>query len=145
MENPNDLIAPELVAQALKKAMEQANSLMGPQQAGLPPVNGTAPVPMMPSPQVQTQTGGVPNPTGWSVPVEADVNGMAVTVYVQFPPQTFPQFQQIIAAMMSMGYQVRAFQKNGGGYGGNGGGFNRGGYGGGYGGGFNRGGFGRRW
>ena len=132
MENANNQEMQALVAQALKQAMGQVNTMMAPQPAAA----GAAPAGFMPAPQAQ-QPGGVPNPTGWSVPVEADINGMTVTVYVQFPPQSFPQFQQIIAAMLAMGYQVRAFQKNGGGYGWGG----RSGYGGGY----NRGGFGRRW
>lgn len=140
MENANNQEMQALVAQALKQAMGQVNSMMGPQGAALPAPAPAAGPGLMPAPQAQ-QPGGVPNPTGWSVPVEADVNGMTVTVYVQFPPQSFPQFQQIIAAMLAMGYQVRAFQKNGGGYGSGSGWSGRSGYGGGY----NRGGFGRRW
>ena len=131
-------VSPEQVAQALMQAMSQVNGMMGGQTA--PAATGNTLLPAMPAQPVQM--GGVPNPIGWSVPVETDINGMTVTVYVQFPAQTFPQFQQIIASMMNMGYQVRAFQRNGGGYGGNGGSYGRGGYGGGY----NRGGgYGRKW
>lgn len=131
-------VSPEQVAQALMQAMGQVNGMMGGQTA--PAATGNTLLPAMPAQPVQM--GGVPNPIGWSVPVETDINGMTVTVYVQFPAQTFPQFQQIIASMMNMGYQVRAFQRNGGGYGGNGGSYGRGGYGGGY----NRGGgYGRKW
>ena len=137
MENATNQEMQALVAQALKQAMGQVNTMMAPQPAAA----GAAPAGFMPAPQTQAPQ-GVPNPTGWSVPVEADINGMTVTVYVQFPPQSFPQFQQIIAAMMAMGYQVRAFQKNGGGYGSGSGWGGRGGFGGGY----NRvGGYGRRW
>ena len=131
-------VSPEQVAQALMQAMGQVNGMMGGQTA--PAATGNTLLPAMPAQPVQM--GGVPNPIGWSVPVETDINGMTVTVYVQFPAQTFPQFQQIIASMMNMGYQVRAFQRNGGGYGGNGRSYGRGGYGGGY----NRGGgYGRKW
>ena len=131
-------VSPEQVAQALMQAMGQVNGMMGGQTA--PAATGNTLLPAIPAQPVQM--GGVPNPIGWSVPVETDINGMTVTVYVQFPAQTFPQFQQIIASMMNMGYQVRAFQRNGGGYGGNGGSYGRGGYGGGY----NRGGgYGRKW
>ena len=130
-------VSPEQVAQALMQAMGQVNGMMGGQTT--PATTGNTLLPAMPAQPVQM--GGVPNPIGWSVPVETDINGMTVTVYLQFPAQTFPQFQQIIAAMMNMGYQVRAFQRNGGGYGGNGGSYGRG-----YGGGYNRGGgYGRKW
>lgn len=132
-------VSPEQVAQALMQAMGQVNGMMGGQAA--PAVQaGNTMLPAMPAQPVQM--GGVPNPTGWSVPVETEINGMTVTVYVEFPAQTFPQFQQIIAAMLNMGYQVRGFQRNGGGYGSNGANYGRGGYGGGY----NRGGgYGRKW
>ena len=132
-------VSPEQVAQALMQAMGQVNGMMGGQAA--PAVQaGNTMLPAMPAQQKKTNNGM--EITGWSVPVETEINGMTVTVYVQFPAQTFPQFQQIIASMMDMGYQVRAFQRNGGGYGGNGGSYGRGGYGGGY----NRGGgYGRKW
>ena len=132
-------VSPEQVAQALMQAMGQVNGMMGGQAA--PAVQaGNTMLPAMPAPQNKTKNGM--EITGWSVPVETEINGMTVTVYVQFPAQTFPQFQQIIAAMMEMGYQVRGFQRNGGGYGGNGANYGRGGYGGGY----NRGGgYGRKW
>lgn len=127
----------EQMAQILMKTMGQVNAYAAPQPAVMP-----APAQAVFAPQAPTMQ-GIPNPTGWSVPVEADINGMTVTVYVQFAPQSFPQYQQIIAAMMNMGYQVRAFARNGGGYAsGNGGSWGgRGGYGGGY----NRGGYGRKW
>ena len=131
-------ITENMIAQAMMKVMGQANGLMNPtpaQQAMMPAA--------MPAPQAQ-QMAGFPNPSGWSVPIETDLGGVTVTVYVQFPAQTFPQYQQIIATMMSMGYNIRSFQKNNG-YGSNGGSSwdrgswsNRGGYQG-------RGGWGRRY
>lgn len=124
-------LTPDQVAQALKLAMGQVNNLMGQQGVANLPAQQTS---MMPPPQQQATVSstGMPNPTGWSVPLEADINGMTVTVYVQFPPHTFPQFQQIISMMVNMGYQVRGFQKNNGGYSGGSNWNNRGG---GYGGG----------
>lgn len=130
-------VTPELIAQVLKQTMGQVNGMMP--QASIPatPQQGMMPA-TMPAPQPQ-QVGGALNPTGWMVPIETDMNGMTVTVYVQFPAHTFPQYQQIIAMLLSMGYQVRGFQKNAGGWGGNAGNYqSRGSWG-------NRGGFGRRW
>lgn len=136
MAEPN--VTESMIAQAMMKVMGQANNLMNnvpaqAQQASFMPA---------PAPQQQVQQmGGLPNPEGWSVPVETDMGGVIVTVYVQFPAHTFPQYQQIIATMINMGYNVRSHQKNNG-YGGNSGGSwgNRGG---GYGGGYSRGGYGR--
>lgn len=127
----SEQLTPDQVAQALKLAMGQVNNLMGQQGVANLPAQQPS---MMPAPQQQAavSANGMPNPTGWSVPLEADINGMTVTVYVQFPPHTFPQFQQIISMMVNMGYQVRGFQKNNGGYSGGSNWSNRGG---GYGGG----------
>ena len=129
-----------MIAQVMKQVMGQANGLMNNMPA---PQTAQG---IMPAPQMQ-QTGAIPNPQGWSVPVETDIGGMTVTVYVQFPANTFPQYQQIIATMLNMGYNVRTYQKsagystsNGGNSWGNRGGGswgNRGGYSG------NRGGWGR--
>lgn len=127
-----------MIAQVMKQVMGQANGIMNnipaPQQQQ--PMAPAA----MPVPQTQ-QMGAFPNPSGWSVPIETDLGGMTVTVYVQFPAHTFPQYQQIIATMLNMGYNIRSFQKSTG-YGGNSGNSwgNRGG---GYGGGYSRGGYGR--
>ncbi|MBO4675338.1 MAG: hypothetical protein J5601_04550 [Elusimicrobiaceae bacterium] len=134
-------VTPEMIAQVLKQTMGQVNNMMP--QASVPamPQQGQS---MMPAPMpAQTpQMGNMLNPTGWSVPIETDMNGMTVTVYVQFPAHTFPQYQQIIAMLLQMGYQVRGFQKNSGGWGGNGGNYqNRGGWGS-YG---RGGGYGRKW
>lgn len=89
-----------------------------------------------------TQGFGIPNLTGWSVPVEQEINGMTVTLYLNFPAATFAQAPNIIMELVNRGLQVRAFQKNNGGSWGNnnGGGWsNRGG-------GYSRGGgYGRRW
>ena len=55
---------------------------------------------------------------------------MVVTLYLNFPANTFSQAQQIIMTLVNSGMQVRAFQKSGGsGFGGNnnGGWYNRGG------------------
>lgn len=128
-------ITENMLAQALQKVMGQANTMLN-----IPSTQGQAQQQaqgcFMPAPQQQAaQMGALPNPTGWSVPVETDMGGVTVTVYVQFPPHTFPQYQQIIAMMMNMGYNVRSFQKNngysaGGSWGNRGGGSwgNRGGY-----------------
>ena len=131
-----DNIAPEAIAQALKQVMGQVNVLTGQNGVAaqaMPPAQG-APS-MMPAPvQQPAYQNGVPNPTGWSLPLETEINGMSITVYVQFPAETFPQYQQIIDQMVRMGYQVRGFQRssnNGGSsWGGNRGGSwaNRGGY-----------------
>lgn len=133
----NEQMTMDQMAQILMKTMGQVNAYAAPQPAAMPAPAQT--VFAQQAPAVQ----GIPNPTGWSVPVEADINGMTVTVYVQFAPQSFPQYQQIIAAMMNMGYQVRAFARNGGGYA-SGNSSSWGGRGG-YGGGYNRGGYGRKW
>ncbi len=140
MANENQ-VTPEMIAQVLKQTMGQVNTMMP--QASVPATvqqgQNMMPAPM---PAQTPQVGNMLNPTGWSVPIETDMNGMTVTVYVQFPAHTFPQYQQIIAMLLSMGYQVRGFQKNPGGWGGNGGNYqNRGGWGS-YG---RGGGYGRKW
>lgn len=105
-------IDPAIVAQVMKQAMAQANALVNNIPA---PQAAQQPAQYMPAPAQQTQqAGALPNPTGWSVPVETDMGGVTVTVYVQFPAHTFPQYQQIIATMMNMGYNVRSFQKSSG-------------------------------
>lgn len=137
---PEQPINEAMVAQVMKQVMGQANGLMN----NSIPTNAAPQGSYMPAP-VQQQTTGLPNPQGWSVPVETDIGGVTVTVYVQFPAHTFPQFQQIIAMMMNMGYNVRSFSKSNG-YGSNSGswggrsggswgsrgGYGRGGYGRGY-------------
>lgn len=140
MANENQ-ITPEMIAQVLKQTMGQVNTMMP--QASVPatvqPGQSMMPAPM---PAQTPQVGNMLNPTGWSVPIETDMNGMTVTVYVQFPAHTFPQYQQIIAMLLSMGYQVRGFQKNAGGWGGNAGNYQNRGSWGGYG---RGGGYGRKW
>lgn len=132
-------VTESMIAQAMMKVMGQANGLMNNIPA---PQAAQQPAQYMPAPSQQPQqAGALPNPTGWSVPVETDMGGVTVTVYVQFPAHTFPQYQQIIATMMNMGYNVRGFQKSSG-YGSNGG-SGWGNRGGGYSGGYNRGGYGR--
>lgn len=113
-------ITESMIVQAMQKAMGQANTLMnGPQVQQPMQAQPMQQAPLMPAPQQQTQQmGALPNPQGWSVPVETDMGGITVTVYVQFPAHTFPQYQQIIATMMNMGYNIRSYQKNNG-YGGN--------------------------
>ncbi|MBR2504842.1 MAG: hypothetical protein IKB61_02755 [Elusimicrobiaceae bacterium] len=132
-------ITESMIAQAMMKVMGQANGLMNNIPAQQPVAQAVMPAP-------QQQVGALPNPSGWSVPIETDLGGMTVTVYVQFPAHTFPQYQQIIATMLNMGYNIRSFQKSNG-YGGNSSnswGNRGGGYGGGYGrGGYGRGGYGR--
>lgn len=138
---PEQPINEAMVAQVMKQVMGQANGLMNNSiQTNVAPQQGS----FMPAPVQQQQT-GLPNPQGWSVPIETDLGGVTVTVYVQFPAHTFPQFQQIIATMMNMGYNVRSFSKSNG-YGSNSGswggrsggswgsrgGYGRGGYGRGY-------------
>lgn len=126
-----------MVAQVMKQVMGQANSMMNSAPAAQPVMQGT----VMPAPAAQpAAVGAFPNPSGWSVPVETDMGGVTVTVYVQFPAHTFPQYQQIIATMMNMGYNIRSFQKNNG-YGSNNSGSSWGNRGGGNWG--NRGGYGR--
>lgn len=87
-----------------------------------------------------TQGFGIQNLTGWSVPVEQEINGMTVTLYLNFPAATFAQAPNIIMELVNRGLQVRAFQKNNGGFGS--GGNNWGNRGGGY---SRGGGYGRRW
>lgn len=143
MAEQNNQQMQEMVAQALKQAMSQVNGLMGqPNAAAVTPAapmaQPVAQANFMPAQQAPMM-GGMPNLTGWSVPVEWDLNGMVVTLYLNFPANTFSQAQQIIMTLVNSGMQVRAFQKNGGsGFGGNnnGGWYNRGG---GYGGGYRRG------
>lgn len=90
--------------------------------------------------QMQQVPQGQINPVGFSVPVETDINGMTVTIYVQFPANLFPQYQQVIMTLLNYGYNVRGYQRSQGGWSNSGGGYYRGGYGrGGYG----RGGYGR--
>lgn len=134
-------VTESMIAQAMMKVMGQANGLMNNIPA---PQAAQQPAQYMPAPAQQPQqAGALPNPTGWSVPVETDMDGVTVTVYVQFPPQTFPQYQQIIATMMNMGYNVRSFQKNNGYNGGGSSWGNRGGGSWGHRGGFGRGSWGR--
>lgn len=134
-------VTESMIAQAMMKVMGQANGLMNNIPA---PQAAQQPAQYMPAPAQQPQqAGALPNPTGWSVPVETDMGGVTVTVYVQFPPQTFPQYQQIIATMMNMGYNVRSFQKNNGYNGGGSSWGNRGGGSWGHRGGFGRGSWGR--
>ena len=134
-------VTESMIAQAMMKVMGQANGLMNnipsPHAAQQPAQYMLAPA------QQPQQAGALPNPTGWSVPIETDMGGVTVTVYVQFPPQTFPQYQQIIATMMNMGYNVRSFQKNNGYNGGGSSWGNRGGGSWGHRGGFGRGSWGR--
>lgn len=94
---------------------------------------------LMPQQSAQNTAGSV-NPVGFSVPVETDINGMTVTIYVQFPANLFPQYQQVIMTLLNYGYNVRGFQRSQGGWGNNGGGYYRGGY---SRGGYGRGGYGR--
>lgn len=117
-----------MIAAALQQAAQQANNNMG--QAGT--------MQQMQAPQM-AGFGGIPNLTGWSVPVEQEINGMVVTLYLNFPANTFGNAANIIMQLANSGLQVRAFQKSGsfgGGssWGSRGGSYNRGGgYGGGYG------------
>ena len=141
MQEQAPQIDPAVVAQVMKQAMAQANGLMNNIPA---PQAAQQPAQYMPAPAQQPQqAGALPNPTGWSVPVETDMGGLTVTVYVQFPAHTFPQYQQIIATMMNMGYNVRSFQKNNGYNGGGSSWGNRGGGSWGHRGGFGRGSWGR--
>lgn len=134
-------VTESMIAQAMMKVMGQANGLMNNIPA---PQAAQQPAQYMPAPAQQPQqAGALPNPTGWSVPVETDMGGLTVTVYVQFPAHTFPQYQQIIATMMNMGYNVRSFQKNNGYNGGGSSWGNRGGGSWGHRGGFGRGSWGR--
>lgn len=129
---------------------KQVAAALGQMQSIIPNMSGTgqnsAIIPqnnlgggVMPQ-QMQTAPGSI-NPTGFSVPIETDINGMTVTIYLQFPANLFPQYQQVIMTLLNYGYNVRGFQRSQGGWGGNnnGGGYyrssyNRGGYGrGGYG------------
>lgn len=140
MGEQNNQQMQEMVAQALKQAMSQVNGLMAqPNAPAAPMAQPVAQANFMPA-QPAPMMGGLPNLTGWSVPVEWDLNGMVVTLYLNFPANTFSQAQQIIMTLVNSGMQVRAFQKSGGsGFGGNnngGGWYNRGG---GYGGGYRRG------
>lgn len=143
MAEQNNQQMQEMVAQALKQAMSQVNGLMAQPNApaampAAPTAQPVAPANFTPA-QPAPMMGGMPNLTGWSVPVEWDLNGMVVTLYLNFPANTFSQAQQIIMTLVNSGMQVRAFQKSGGsGFGGNnnGGWYNRGG---GYGGGYRRG------
>ena len=124
----------QTIVQALQGAMAQMKQMATPSVPQAPSI-GVVPA---------TQGFGIPSLTGWSVPVEQEINGMTVTLYLNFPAETFAQAANIIVALYNSGLQVRAFQKNNGGFGSNnGGGYNRSG---GFGGGFSRGGgYGRRW
>lgn len=123
-----------VIAQALQGAMAQMKQMQAPAAV---PMQSAAP--MAPA----AQSFGVPALTGWSVPVEQEISGMTVTLYLNFPAETFAQAPNIIMTLVNQGFQVRAFQKNNSGWGGNNNGWgNRGG---GYGGGYNRGGYGKRW
>lgn len=124
----------QTIVQALQGAMAQMKQMATPSVPQAPSI-GVVPA---------TQGFGIPSLKGWSVPVEQEINGMTVTLYLNFPAETFAQAANIIVALYNSGLQVRAFQKNNGGFGSNnGGGYNRSG---GFGGGFSRGGgYGRRW
>ena len=124
----------QTIVQALQGAMAQMKQMATPSVPQAPSI-GVVPA---------TQGFGIPSLTGWSVPVEQEINGMTVTLYLNFPAETFAQAANIIVALYNSGLQVRAYQKNNGGFGSNnGGGYNRSG---GFGGGFSRGGgYGRRW
>lgn len=114
------------IAQALQGALAQMKQLAAP-----------APMPQVPI----TQGFGVPSLTGWSVPVEQEINGMTVTLYLSFPAETFSQAPNIITSLVNSGLQVRAYQKNNGSWGNGGNGWGSRGNSGGY----TRGGYGRRW
>ena len=124
----------QTIVQALQGAMAQMKQMATPSVPQAPSI-GVVPA---------TQGFGIPSLKGWSVPVEQEINGMTVTLYLNFPAETFAQAANIIVALYNSGLQVRAFQKNNGGFGSNnGGGYNRSGD---FGGGFSRGGgYGRRW
>lgn len=124
----------QTIVQALQGAMAQMKQMATPSVPQAPSI-GVVPA---------TQGFGIPSLKGWSVPVEQEINGMTVTLYLNFPAETFAQAANIIVALYNSGLQVRAFQKNNGGFGSNnGGGYNRSG---GFGGGYSRGGgYGRRW
>lgn len=124
----------QTIVQALQGAMAQMKQMATPSVPQAPSI-GVVPA---------TQGFGIPSLKGWSVPVEQEINGMTVTLYLNFPAETFSQAANIIVALYNSGLQVRAFQKNNGGFGSNnGGGYNRSG---GFGGGYSRGGgYGRRW
>ena len=124
----------QTIVQALQGAMAQMKQMATP---SVPQASSIGVVPA-------TQGFGIPSLKGWSVPVEQEINGMTVTLYLNFPAETFAQAANIIVALYNSGLQVRAFQKNNGGFGSNnGGGYNRSG---GFGSGFSRGGgYGRRW
>ena len=122
---------------AVRVAMSQMNGsiptqIMPPMQAQ--PMFAPAAPQFAPQQQMAPAMGGaLPNPTGWSVPVEMPVNGpmgpSEVTVYIQFPAESLASAPAIINTLSAMGYKVRTFQPRqqfgGGGFGG--GGFNQGG------------------
>lgn len=128
-----------MIAQALSGAMAQMKQMNA--APAVPVASPAGMIPGMPAPAQSVGPGGL---TGWSVPVEQEINGMTVTLYLNFPAETFAQAPNIIMTLVNQGFQVRAYQKNNGGWGGNNsnGWGNRGG---GYGGGYNRGGYGKRW
>lgn len=99
-----------VIAQALQGAMAQMKQMQAPAAVPMPSA-----APMAPA----AQSFGVPALTGWSVPVEQEISGMTVTLYLNFPAETFAQAPNIIMTLVNQGFQVRAFQKNNGGWGGN--------------------------
>ena len=121
----------EGIVAAVAQALKQAQSALPAQGGGFMPPQQQQPA--FAQPMQQPQTYGV-NPTGWSLPIEMNVNGMSFTVYLAFPAETFPQCAQIVQWLASQGYQVRGSSRGGFGggnnYGGGGGGYGR--YGGGY-------------
>lgn len=126
----------QTIVQALQGAMAQMKQMATPSVPQAPSI-GVVPA---------TQGFGIPSLTGWSVPVEQEINGMTVTLYLNFPAETFAQAPSIIMGLANSGLQVRAFQKGGNGGFGSNGGSSWGNRGGGFsGGGYNRGGYGRRW
>lgn len=130
--------AEAVAAAAVSQALKQAQNALPSQGGGFMPPQQQQPA--FAQPMQQQQTYGV-NPTGWSLPIEMNVNGMSFTVYLAFPAETFPQCAQIVQWLASQGYQVRGSSRGvfGGGNNFGGGGYGR------YGGGYNSGYGGNRW
>ncbi len=116
----------QAISQVLSSVMAQMKQMNTASPAPATPSAGI--IPGMPAPAQSSSSGGL---TGWSVPVEQEIDGMVVTLYLNFPAETFAQAPNMIMTLVNQGYQVRAYQKKdgwgsrGGGYGG----YNRGRYG----------------
>lgn len=140
------------VQQRLEAVLAEADALRREMGAGGPqPPNGNGNPALAPWVTPPGAAGALPQPAGWSVPIEVPVQGpqgySKATLYLAFTAESWTMAPQIVEALIMQGFQVRLFTPNRDGGGGGGGWNGQGGGGNGWqgGGGWNRGGGGGGW